>query len=113
MIAICEDNDDVLWTGTSTRRVSSSMRVTSWSSFFFEMGLRVNANANIHRMDTVMMEGVAGHVIMCSSRTAHLPHGANKTQAYLEEKLKELWPKNNWLSQLGRPILVIASYGRL
>ena len=43
------------------------------SSFFFEVGLRVNANANIHRMDTVMMEGVAGHVIMCSSGTAHLP----------------------------------------
>ena len=43
------------------------------SSFFFEVGLRVNANANIHRMDTMMMEGVAEHVIMCSSRTAHLP----------------------------------------
>ena len=43
------------------------------SSFFFEVGLRVNANANIHRMDTVMMERVAGHVIMCSNRTAHLP----------------------------------------
>ena len=43
------------------------------SSLFFEVGLRVNANANIHRMDTVMMEGVAGQVIMCSSRTAHLP----------------------------------------
>ena len=43
------------------------------SSFFFEVGLRVNANANIHQMDTVMMEGVAGHVIMCSSRMAHLP----------------------------------------
>ena len=43
------------------------------SSFFFEVGLRVNANANIHRMDTVMMEGVAGHVIMCSGRMAHLP----------------------------------------
>ena len=43
------------------------------SSFFFEVGLRGNANANIHRMDTVMMEGVAGHVIVCSSRTAHLP----------------------------------------
>ena len=42
------------------------------SSFFFEVGLRVNANAIIHRMDTVMMEGVAGHVIMCSSGTAHL-----------------------------------------
>ena len=42
------------------------------SSFFFEAGLRVNANANIHRMDTLMMEGVAGHVIMCSSGTAHL-----------------------------------------
>ena len=43
------------------------------SSFFFEVGLRVNANANIHRMDTMMMEGVAEHVIMCSSMTAHLP----------------------------------------
>ena len=39
------------------------------SSFFFEVGLRVNANANIHRMDTMMMEGVAEQVIMCSSRT--------------------------------------------
>ena len=43
------------------------------SSFFFEVGRRVNANANIHRMDTMMMEGVAEHVIMCSSRMAHLP----------------------------------------
>ena len=43
------------------------------SSFFFEVGLRVSANANIHRMDTMMMEGVAEHVMMCSSRTAHLP----------------------------------------
>ena len=43
------------------------------SSFFFEVGLRVNANANIHRMDTMMMKGVAEHVITCYSRTAHLP----------------------------------------
>ena len=43
------------------------------SSLFFEVVLRVNANANIHRMDTMIMEGVAEHVIMCSSRTAHLP----------------------------------------
>ena len=43
------------------------------SSFFFEVGLRVNANANIHRMDTVMMEGVAGDRHYVFSRTAHLP----------------------------------------
>ena len=51
------------------------------SSFFFEVGMRVNANANIHRMDAVMRECVAGHVIMCSSADVALVHGANKTQA--------------------------------
>ena len=51
------------------------------SSFFFEEGLRVNANANIHRMDTVMMEGVAGDRHYVFQQDGALPHDANKTQA--------------------------------
>ena len=50
-------------------------------SFFFEMGLRVNANANIHRMDTVMMEGVAGDRHYVFQQDGALAHDANKTQA--------------------------------
>ena len=51
------------------------------SSFFFEVGLRVNANANIHRMDTVMMEGVAGDRHYVFQQDGALAHDANKTQA--------------------------------
>ena len=53
------------------------------SSFFFEVGLRVNAIANIHRMDTVMMEGVAGDRYYVFQQDGALAHGANKTQAYV------------------------------
>ena len=83
------------------------------SSFFFEVGLRVNANANVHRMDIVMMEAVAGDRHYEFQQDGALAYDANKTQAYLEEKLKDLRPKNNWFCQLGRLIAVIASYGRL
>ena len=51
------------------------------SSFLFEVGLRVNANANIHRMDTVMMEGVAGDRHYVFQQDSALAHDANKTQA--------------------------------
>ena len=51
------------------------------SSFFFEVGLRVNANADIHRVDTVMMEGVAGHRHYVFQQDGALAHDANKTQA--------------------------------
>ena len=51
------------------------------SSFFFEVGLRVNANANIHRMDTVMMEGVVGDRHYAFQQDGALAHDANKTQA--------------------------------
>ena len=51
------------------------------SSFFFEVGLRVNANANIHRMDTVMMEGDAGDRHYVFQRDGALAHDDNKTQA--------------------------------
>ena len=52
------------------------------SSFFFEVGLRVNANpANIHQMDTVMMEGVAGNRHYVFQQDGALAHDANKTQA--------------------------------
>ena len=51
------------------------------SSFFFEVGLRVNANANIHRMDTVMMEGVAGDRHCVFQQDGALAHDANNTQA--------------------------------
>ena len=51
------------------------------SSFFFEVGLRVNANANIHRMDTVMMEGVAGDRHYVFQQDGALAHDANKTHA--------------------------------
>ena len=51
------------------------------SSFFFEVGPRVNVNANIHRMDTVMMEGVAGDRHYVFQQDGALAHDANKTQA--------------------------------
>ena len=51
------------------------------SSFFFEVVLRVNANANIHRMDTVMMEGVAGDRHYEFQQDGALAHDVNKTQA--------------------------------
>ena len=51
------------------------------SSFFFEVGLRVNANANIHQMGTVMMEGVAGNHHYVFQQDGALAHDANKTQA--------------------------------
>ena len=51
------------------------------SSFFFEVGLRVNANANIHRMDTLMMEGDAGDRHYVFQRDGALAHDDNKTQA--------------------------------
>ena len=51
------------------------------SSFFFEVGLRVNVNAEIHRMDTVMMEGVAGDRHYVFQQDGALAHDANKTQA--------------------------------
>ena len=51
------------------------------SSFFFEVGLRVNANANIHRMYTMMMEGVAGDHHYVFQHDGALAHDANKTQA--------------------------------
>ena len=50
------------------------------SSFFFEVGLRVNANANIHRMDTVMIEGVAGDRHYVLRQDGAFAHDANKTQ---------------------------------
>ena len=50
------------------------------SSFFFEVGLRVNANANIHRMDTVMIEGVAGDRHYVLQQDGAFAHDANKTQ---------------------------------
>ena len=42
------------------------------SSFFFEVGLSVNANANIHRMDTAMIEFAAGdrHYVFMLMRTS-------------------------------------------
>ena len=51
------------------------------SSFFFEVDPRVNANANIHWMDTVMMEGVAGDRHYVFQQDGALAHDANKTQA--------------------------------
>ena len=54
------------------------------SSFFFEVGLsrlRVNAIANIRRMDTVMMEGVAGDHHYVFQQDGALAHDANKTHA--------------------------------
>ena len=51
------------------------------SSFFFEVSLRVNANADIHRMDTVMMEGVAGDRHYVFQQDGALAHDANKTHA--------------------------------
>ena len=51
------------------------------SSFFFEVGLRGNANANIYRMDTVMMEGVAGDRHYVFQQDGALAHDANRTQA--------------------------------
>ena len=51
------------------------------SSFFFEMGLRVNAIANIHLVDTVMMEGVAGDRHYVFQQDGALAHDGNKTQA--------------------------------
>ena len=54
------------------------------SSFFFEVGLsrlRVNAIANIRRMDTVMMEGVAGDRHYVFQQDGALAHDANKTHA--------------------------------
>ena len=51
------------------------------SSFFFEVGLRVNANKHIHRMDTVMMEGVAEDRHYVFQQDGALAHDANKTQA--------------------------------
>ena len=50
------------------------------SSFFFEVGLRVNANRDIHRMDTVMIEGVAGDRHYVLQQDGALAHDANKTQ---------------------------------
>ena len=50
-------------------------------SFFFEVVLRANANANIHRMDTVMMEGVAEDRHYVFQQDGALAHDANKTQA--------------------------------
>ena len=47
------------------------------SSFFFEVGLRINANANIHRMDTAMMEGIAGDRHYVFQQDGALAHGAN------------------------------------
>ena len=51
------------------------------SSFFFEVGLRFNANAYIHRMDTVMMEGVAGDRHYVFQQDGALAHDVNMTQA--------------------------------
>ena len=51
------------------------------SSFLFEEGLGVNTNANIHRMDTVMMEGAAGDRHYVFQQDGALAHDANKTQA--------------------------------
>ena len=53
------------------------------SSFFFEAGLKVNANANIHRMDIMMMGGggVAGDRYYVFQQDGALAHDANKTQA--------------------------------
>ena len=51
------------------------------SSFFFEVGLRVNANGHIHRMDTAMMEFAAGDRHYVFQQDGALAHGANKTQA--------------------------------
>ena len=52
-------------------------------SFFFEVGLRFNANAYIHRMDTAMMEGVAGsgdrHYVF--QQDGAFAHDVNMTQA--------------------------------
>ena len=49
-------------------------------SFFFEVGLRVNANANIHRMDAVMIEDVVGDRHYVFQQDGALAHDANKTQ---------------------------------
>ena len=72
----------------------------------FEEGLRVNvdglwvsADAYIHVMDTVVkswMEGAAGDRHYAFQQDGAPAHNANKTQAWLEENLKEAWLKNIW-----------------
>lgn len=67
--------------------------------FFFEEGLRVNADAYIHVMDTVVkpwMEGIAGDRHYVFQQDGAPAHTANKTQAWLADNLKEFWPKNIW-----------------
>ena len=67
--------------------------------FFFEEGLRVNADAYIHVMDTVVkpwMESVAGNRHYVFQQDGAPAHNANRTQAWLEENVKEFWPKNTW-----------------
>ena len=65
----------------------------------FEEGLRVNADAYIHVMETVVnpwMEGAAGDRHYVFQQDGAPAHNANKMQAWLEENLKKAWPKNIW-----------------
>ena len=64
-------------------------------------GLRVSSDAYIHVMDTVVkpwMKGAAGDRHYVFQQDGAPAHNASKTQAWLEENLKEVWPKNTWPS---------------
>ena len=67
--------------------------------FFFEAGLRVNAEAYISAMDSHVkpwIESIAGDRHYVFQQDGAPAHNANKTQQWLKENLKEFWPKNIW-----------------
>lgn len=102
---LCSDSDDVPVV-MSTKFPASVMVLGVISNegdvmppFFFEGGLRVNADAYIHVMDTVVkpwIETIAGDRHYVFQQDGAPAHTANKTQAWLKKNLKEFWSKDIW-----------------
>ena len=95
-----------LWSGRPTRldempSGQQNLSISCKTGFDedFEEGLMVSADAYMHVMDTVVkpwMEGTAGDRHYVFQQDGAPAHNANKMQAWLEENLKEAWPKNIW-----------------
>ena len=61
--------------------------------------MRVNNDAYIHVMETVVkpwVEGIVGDTNYGFQQDGSPTHNANQLKAWLEENLKKLWTKNIW-----------------
>ena len=117
-IAVAEDHDDVSVDMKAHKKRRDTIRTPEFVDKLqsmigedFEEGPRVNVDGLrsegqfwcVHPCDgsTVVkpwMEGAAGDRHYVFQQDGAPAHNASKTQAWLEENLKDVWPKNTWPS---------------